>query len=91
MLTQLESARKGMITDEMKRAAQAEQVDADLLRSGIAAGKIILLCNVRHEGAEPLAIGQRLRTKVNANIGSSKDEVDPELECEKARRAMEAG
>lgn len=91
MLTQLESARKGLITDEMKMAAEAEQVDPEVLRKGIAEGKIVLLANVNHSNARPLAIGQGLRTKVNANIGSSRDQADPELECEKARQAVAAG
>jgi len=91
MLTQLESARKGLLTDEMKRVAEWEQVDPENLRKGIAAGHIILLSNTRHQDVKPVAIGQGLRTKVNANIGTSKDQADPEVECEKARLSMRAG
>jgi len=91
MLTQLESARQGRITDEMKQAAEAERVTPEDLRRGIAEGKIVLLRNVHHANAAPLAIGAGLRTKVNANIGSSKDHADPALECAKARTCLEAG
>ncbi len=91
MLTQLESARKGIVTDQMKIAAEAEGVDVEVLRSGIAAGKIILLCNPRHRNVTPVAIGEGLRTKVNANIGTSKDQADPLHEKAKALRAWEAG
>lgn len=91
MLTQLESARKGILTDSMKRVAEEEGMDPEKLRTGIAKGKIILLGNTRHEGVQPLAIGEGVRTKVNANIGTSRDYADPELEKEKALRAWKAG
>jgi len=91
MLTQIESARKGRITDEMKQAAEAERVPPEDLRRGIADGKIVLLKNARHAGSAPVAVGAGLRTKVNANIGSSKDHADPALECTKARTSREAG
>jgi len=91
MLTQLESARKGLITDEMKQAAEADQVQPEDLRRGIAEGHIVLLKNARHPNANPVAVGAGVRTKVNANIGSSKDHADPVLECTKARTAREAG
>ncbi|MGW8320354.1 MAG: phosphomethylpyrimidine synthase ThiC, partial [Thermodesulfobacteriota bacterium] len=91
MLTQLESARKGILTDQMKRVAQEEGMDAERLRSGIAEGKIILLCNTRHGNVEPIAIGEGVRTKVNANIGTSRDSADLESEKEKALRSWKAG
>ena len=89
--TQLEHARKGILTDEMKIVAESEQVDPEDLRKGIADGKIIILSNLRHESAPPVAIGAGMRTKVNANIGSSRDHADPEVEEEKARTAVSAG
>jgi phosphomethylpyrimidine synthase len=91
MLTQLESARKGLITDEMKQAAAADQVQPEDLRRGIADGKIVLLRNVHHDNSVPVAIGAGVRTKVNANIGSSKDQADPALECAKAKASCESG
>ncbi len=91
MLTQLESARKGMLTDPMKQVAADEGVAPEDLRRGIAEGKIILLCNSRHTNVKPVAIGEGVRTKVNANIGTSRDHADPETEKEKALRAWRAG
>jgi len=87
MLTQLESARKGILTDQMKRVAEEEGVDVEKLRSGIAEGKIILLCNTRHGNVEPIAVGEGVCTKVNANIGTSRDSADLESEKEKALRS----
>ena len=91
MLTQLESARKGRITDEMKQAAEMERIAPEDLRSGIAQGKIVLLKNARHTDSAPVAVGAGVRTKVNANIGSSKDQADSALECTKARTSLQAG
>jgi phosphomethylpyrimidine synthase len=75
----------------MKRVAEEEGVDAEDLRGGIAQGKIILLSNVRHRDVKPVAIGEGVRTKVNANIGTSRDQADPAFEEEKAVRAWRAG
>ncbi len=91
MMTQLENARKGILTDQMKRVAEDEGVDVEVLRSGISEGKIILLSNVRRPDVKPVGIGEGLRTKVNANIGTSRDHADPAVEQEKAERAWKAG
>jgi phosphomethylpyrimidine synthase len=75
----------------MKRAAEAEGVDPESIRRGIADGRIILLSNVNHREVTPVAIGEGLRVKVNANIGSSKDHADRDEECRKAEMAYRAG
>ncbi|GAB4167546.1 MAG: phosphomethylpyrimidine synthase ThiC [Geothermobacteraceae bacterium] len=90
-MTQLEAARKGIITEEMKVAAAAEKIEAEVLRERIAAGTAIICHNVRHTNAPPLAVGKGLRTKVNANIGTSKDDVSIDKELEKAKVAVAAG
>ena len=90
-MTQLESARKGIITDKMQAAARAEGVDPEFIRAGIAAGNIIICHNNKHLNGTPLAVGKGLRTKVNANIGSSADDLSIEKELEKARVAVAAG
>jgi phosphomethylpyrimidine synthase len=90
-MTQLEYARQGVITDKMKEAAAAEAVSAEFIRTGIAAGNIIICHNDRRSGGLPLAVGKGLRTKVNANIGSSSDDVDLGKELEKARVAVACG
>ncbi|PLX79283.1 MAG: phosphomethylpyrimidine synthase, partial [Desulfuromonas sp.] len=90
-MTQLEAARAGTITNEMRQAAAAEQIDAELLRERIAAGTAIICRSKKHEQITPLAVGHGLRTKVNANIGTSKDDVSIDKELEKAKVAVNAG
>jgi phosphomethylpyrimidine synthase len=90
-VTQLEYARKGTITDKMKEAARVEGVSPEFIRDGIAAGNIIICHNVKHRESPPLAVGGGLRTKINANIGSSSDDLDIAKELEKARVAVESG
>ncbi|WP_243370922.1 phosphomethylpyrimidine synthase ThiC [Geotalea sp. SG265] len=89
--TQLESARQGTITKEMKEAAFAESVSPEFIRDGIAAGSIIICHNIKHGNGRPLAVGKGLRTKINANIGSSADDLDIAKELEKARVAVRHG
>jgi phosphomethylpyrimidine synthase len=90
-MTQLESARQGIITEKMRTAALAEGVEPEFIRAGIAAGNIIICHNNKHANGTPLAVGKGLRTKVNANIGSSADDLSIEKELEKARVAVAAG
>ena len=89
--TQLELARQGVTTDKMKTAAAREGIEPDLLRQRIAEGTAIVCHNNRHINGTPLAVGKGLRTKVNANIGTSKDDTSIEKELEKARVAVAAG
>ncbi len=89
--TQLEYARKGIITDKMTQAALAEGVTPEFIRDGIAGGSIIICHNVKHANGTPLAVGTGLRTKVNANIGTSADDTDIAKELEKARVAVKHG
>jgi len=90
-MTQLEKARKGLITEEMKIAARVEKVAPEYIRRGIVDGTIVLVRNVKHTTIKPLAIGLGLRTKVNANIGTSKDHMDLNLELKKLKIAIDAG
>ncbi|HEX9023215.1 MAG TPA: phosphomethylpyrimidine synthase ThiC [Geobacteraceae bacterium] len=90
-MTQLDYARKGTITDKMQQVALAEGVAPEFIRDGIAAGNIIVCHNVKHRESPPLAVGRGLRTKINANIGSSADDLDIAKELEKARVAVESG
>lgn len=89
-MTQLIKARNGTITPEMKKAAIREGVSPEFVRKGIADGNIVITKNKKHN-IEPLAIGAGLRTKVNANIGTSQDKVDVGLEIEKLKTAVDAG
>lgn len=90
-MTQLEFARRGLITEKMQAAAASEGVTPEFIRDGIAAGNIVICHNVKHANGTPLAVGAGLRTKVNANIGSSSDDTDMEKELEKARVAVKYG
>ncbi len=90
-MTQLEYARRGVITEKMKYAAISEGVPPEFIRDGIAAGTIVLCHNIKHTNGTPLAVGAGLRTKVNANIGSSSDDTDIAKELEKARIAVKYG
>ena len=89
--TQLDFARSGIITDKMKEVALGEGVTPEFIRSGIADGNIIICHNIRRTGGRPLAVGKGLRTKVNANIGTSADDLDITKELEKARVAVRYG
>lgn len=89
--TQIDAARKGQITEAMKAVAQAESMDAELLRSRIAEGVICLPANINRRATTYCAIGHGLRTKVNANIGSSMDNASIEHELAKLKAAVDAG
>ncbi|MDY6854469.1 MAG: phosphomethylpyrimidine synthase ThiC [Thermodesulfobacteriota bacterium] len=88
---QLSDAKRGVITDEMKACALDENLDAELIREGISKGNTIISQNIKHKYIKPLAIGKGLRTKINANIGTSKDHIDMNEELEKLRIAVNAG
>jgi phosphomethylpyrimidine synthase len=93
MATQLNSARKGVITEQMKSAAQAEGVEAKRLLSEIAAGRLVIPANKLHIAGnlKPAGIGRMLSTKVNANIGTSSVSSSIEKEIEKMNVALEVG
>ncbi|OPY82750.1 MAG: Phosphomethylpyrimidine synthase [Smithella sp. PtaU1.Bin162] len=90
-MTQLEMARKGLISKEMEACAKAEGVSPEFIRRGMEKGTIVICRNVNHTGIEPLAIGEGLRTKINANIGTSKDHIDLDVELAKLKIATDAG
>lgn len=90
-MTLLEAAQNGKITPEMKKVAQDERVSPEFVRDGVAKGEIVIPVNSKHPGTHPVGIGKGLCTKVNANIGSSSDCVDLELEKRKAKISEEAG
>ena len=90
-MTQLEMAKKGIISEEMKKAAEADGIDPELLRELIASGRAVLPKNVNHNFERILAIGEQLRTKVNANIGSSGACASLENELAKLEAAVSAG
>ncbi len=90
-MTQLELARQGIVSEKMTRAAAAAGIDPETLRLRIAEGTAIVCHNNRHQNGRPLAVGKGLPTRVNANIGTSKDDTSIDKELEKARVAVAAG
>ncbi len=70
-VTQMAYARRGEITPEMEFIATRERLDIELVRSEVARGRAIIPANVNHPESEPMIIGRKFLTKVNANIGNS--------------------
>ena len=90
-MTQLEMARKGIISPEMKIVAAQEKLDVEFIRAGIADGNIVIPANIKHKNFTPFGIGKGLRTKVNANLGTSSDYGTIETELEKLQAAITVG
>ncbi len=93
MATQLEIARGGAISDEVRFVARAENVDAELICDELAAGRLAIPANKLHlkTNLVPAGIGRVLSTKVNANIGTSNVRSSAEGEIEKMQAALAAG
>ena len=89
--TQMYYAKKGVITPEMNYVAQAEMLDPELVRSEVAAGKMIIPANIHHENLLPMAIGREAKTKINANIGNSSLSSDICAELRKLEICLEFG
>ena len=90
-MTQLELARRGTASPEMKQVAEREKVDTDFVIEGLAKGEIIIPASINHANLVPCGIGKGLRTKVNANIGTSSDFSDLNVELKKLRTAIDCG
>ncbi|MBU1627487.1 phosphomethylpyrimidine synthase ThiC [bacterium] len=90
-MTQLREAKKGNVTAEMLYVAECENIPTEILMNDIACGHTVILKNNRHKAIKPLGIGKGLRTKINANLGTSKDKCDSSYELEKLRAATDAG
>ena len=86
-MTQLEAAKQGIITEEMRQVAEDEHIDAEKIREGVEAGHIVIPANKNHRSLHAYGIGEGLRTKMNVNLGVSKDYHDYSVEQEKARLA----
>ncbi len=90
-ITQIHAARRGTITEEMRFVAQRENLDAGLVRSEIARGRMIVPANVNHHRLEPVAIGIAARCKINANIGNSSVSSNIAGEIEKMKWSIRYG
>ncbi|WP_136807079.1 phosphomethylpyrimidine synthase ThiC [Desulfosediminicola flagellatus] len=87
--TQMDAARKGIVTREMEVVAQKEQMDIKLLMKLMAKGEVIIPANKNHKNLDPEGVGTGLRTKINVNLGISKDCDDVDMEMDKVRYALE--
>jgi len=90
-MTQMEMARKGVVSDEMKKVAEYEGVDVEIVRQKLAEGRAVLPKNKLHRIERPMIVGEGFSVKVNANIGTSQGFSSLEEEKEKARVAIEYG
>jgi phosphomethylpyrimidine synthase len=90
-VTQMHFARQGVITEEMEYVAQRENLPAELIRSEVARGRMIIPANIHHTNLEPMCIGIASRCKVNANIGASPTSSGLAEELEKLKFAIKYG
>lgn len=89
--TQMDAARRGIVTPQMEIVAEKEGWNPEDLRGQIAAGQVIIPANKRHTSLNPSGIGAGLRTKINVNLGVSRDWKDVDMEYEKVQEAVSMG
>ena len=90
-VTQMHFARQGVVTQEMQHVALREGLPAELVRSEVARGRMIVPANVNHPELEPMAIGIAAKCKINANIGNSQIVSDVDGELVKLRACLKYG
>ena len=89
--TQMEAAKKGILTPEMQAVAQKEQMDPEKLRALVACGQVAIPANVNHTSLSAEGIGTGLKTKINVNLGISGDCKDYDVEMQKVKMALKFG
>lgn len=89
--TQMDAARKGIITPQMQIVAKKEKMREEELRELVAQGKVAIPANVGHTSLDPEGVGSMLRTKINVNLGVSRDCKDYNVEMEKVLSAVDLG
>ncbi len=89
--TQMDAARKGIVTNEMKIAAKKEGIAVEELMNLMAEGKAIIPANKNHKSLNPSAVGAKLKTKINVNLGTSRDLKDIDMELKKVENAVNMG
>lgn len=89
--TQMEAAKKGIVTEELKIVAEKELMSVEELLPLVAQGKVVIPANVKHKALDPEGIGSMLRTKINVNLGISRDCKDYDLEMDKVNKAIDLG
>ena len=89
--TQMDAARKGIITPEMEAVAKKEYRTPEEIRDLVAKGQVAICANRLHTCLQPNGVGSMLRTKINVNLGVSQDCKDYEIEMRKVMAAVEMG
>ena len=89
--TQMDAARQGIITKEMEVVAKKENRTTEEIRQWVAEGKVAIPANINHKSLDPTGIGSMLKTKINVNLGVSKDVEDLDEELEKVNHAVALG
>ncbi len=89
--TQMDAARKGILTKEMETVAEYENIPAEEIRDLVAKGQVAIPANKKHTCLKPFGIGTKLKTKINVNLGTSKDCLNLDVEMEKVNEAVRMG
>lgn len=89
--TQMDAARKGIYTEELVKVAEKERMDKEALRTLVAEGKVAICANKNHKALDPQGVGSMLRTKINVNLGVSRDCKDYDIEMQKVMAAVNMG
>ena len=89
--TQMEAARKGIITPELEIVAKKERMTTEELLPLVASGKVAICANKNHKCIDPEGVGSMLRTKINVNLGVSRDCKDYDVEMQKVMEAVNMG
>ena len=89
--TQMEAAKKGIVTPEMETVAAKENMDVNKLMEYVASGQVAIPANVKHTSLSAEGIGMGLKTKINVNLGISGDCKDYDMEMEKVKMAIDYG
>ena len=89
--TQMDAARKGILTKEMKAVAEYEHISPEELMALTAKGQVCIPANKNHKCLKPYGIGSRLKTKINVNLGTSRDCMDMDVELQKVMESVKMG
>ena len=84
----MDAARKGIVTPQIEAVAKKEYMDVNKLMSLVAQGKVAIPANKKHTCLNPEGIGSMLRTKINVNLGVSRDCKDYDIEMQKVMSAV---
>lgn len=89
--TQMEAARMGIITPEMEKVAEKEHYPVEKIKAWLAEGQMVIPANRLHASLDPNGVGRMLRTKINVNLGVSRDCKDYDIEMQKVLSAVNMG